>query len=246
MNNFLSEDIRRKICIYIFLMLSSVFSFTLSAEKADALSLNNPENISALKHSHIKAADNSGPAADTDINKIYLNCYEYTYNNESPGSDKIKKDKVLRSSRILGLFAGALAGTATVFWSITGDLDNDTPLYVDTLSAFPSILIGSYTGIKAAQWAVSRMIENSEDSYFAFFIKGVFLSSLSGAVILTSSLFPLFAAGHYTDSINFNVGGDSSLLRIAGLSISGGTAYGAVFGALIGSVYSSVIYFILN
>ncbi len=90
------------------------------------------------------------------------------------------------------------------------------------------------------------MIENSEDSYFAFFIKGVFLSSLSGAVILTSSLFPLFAAGHYTDSINFNVGGDSSLLRIAGLSISGGTAYGAVFGALIGSVYSSVIYFILN
>ena len=234
------------------LMLFAVFPLTLSAEKAYGSFPDIPEHLCIEKYYYIESDNNSEPAADTGIRKISLNCsgytdnFKYPDNNEPTVSDNIKRDKILKSSQILGLFAGALAGTATVFWSITDDLDNDTPLYVDTLSAFPSILIGSYTGIKTAQWAVSRMIENSEDSYFAFFIKGVFLSSLSGAVILTSSLFPLFAAGHYTDSINFNVDGDSSLLRIAGLSISGGTAYGAVFGALIGSVYSSVIYFILN
>jgi hypothetical protein len=167
--------------------------------------------------------------------------------NSIPGAEGEKlTETVMISSEILGAFSGALAGGATIIFNMTGDVDNDTPPYIDTISTFPSILIGSYVGIKTAEWAASKMIKNRDDSFLPFFLKGVFLSSVSGAVILTSSIFPLFVTSHYSDTIDFNMNADTNIFTLAGISAAGGVGYGAVFGALIGSVWTTFVYIILN
>jgi hypothetical protein len=167
--------------------------------------------------------------------------------NSSSGAPGEKQtDTVMISSEILGAFSGALAGGATIIFSMTGDVDNDTPPYVDTMSTFPSILIGSYVGIKTAEWAAEKMIKNRNDSFIPFFLKGVFLSSVSGAVILASSIFPLFVTAHYSDTIDFNMNVETNIFTLAGISAAGGGGYGAVFGALIGTVWTSFIYIVLN
>ena len=79
-----------------------------------------------------------------------------------------------------------------------------------------------------------------------FFLKGSFYCSLSGAVILTSSLIPLFTVSYYTGSIDFNFDAGSGLAGPLIASVTGGPAYGALFGAVLGSIYSSFIYIIIN
>lgn len=60
--------------------------------------------------------------------------------NSSSGAPGEKQtDTVMISSGILGAFSGG----ATIIFSMTGDVNNDTPPYVDTMSTFPSILIGT-------------------------------------------------------------------------------------------------------
>ena len=163
------------------------------------------------------------------------------------GAEKDIQEKRIRTVTAAAcISSGALTGCAHIFWSISGEVDNSTPLYTDILSAAPSIAAGAFTGYMVSMWLSDRMINSCNDSYPIFLLKGIFFSSLSGAVILTSSLLPLFTVSYYTGSIDFNFDSGSGLAGPVFASLTGGPAYGAVFGAFLGSIYSTIIYLMIN
>jgi len=161
-------------------------------------------------------------------------------------AEKETEDRITAFSPFIGLAGGALIGTAHIIFSMTGQVRNDTPLYIDSATAVPSIVIGSWVGMRMAEWGAGKMIENRDECFSLFSLKGTFYSAAAGAVTLTAGMFPLFAAANYTGSIQWNISRDYRLLRLAGISVTGGTLYGGLFGGLFGTLYSSAVYFLIN
>ena len=161
--------------------------------------------------------------------------------NSEENSNSVKK-----ITSAVCISSGMLTGCAHIFWSAAKEVDTGTPLYIDALSACPSLVIGSYVGYRTSRWLSEKMLDNSDDTFLLFMIKGIAYSSLSGAVILTSSILPLFVTSYYTGSIEFNFDAGSGLAGPVIASFSGGAGYGMVFGALFGSLYSLCIYMVIN
>ena len=154
--------------------------------------------------------------------------------------------KVEKTTEFLCITSGMLTGTAHIIWSSTGAVDTGTPLYTDILSSVPSLAAGIYTGSMISQWLSDRMNNNYNDPYLIFLFKGILYSSLSGAVILTASIMPLFITSYYTGSIDFNFDAGQGISGLVISSLAGGTGYGLVSGAVFGSIYSHFVYYILN
>ena len=153
-----------------------------------------------------------------------------TSENKASEETEIKVETI---TDILCVSAGMLPGTAHIIWSASKEVDTGTPLYTDVLSSVPSFASGIHTGLIISDWLSEKMINNYNDPYYVFMLKGILYSSLSGGAILAASLMPLFITSYYTGSIDFNFDTDSGVSGPLFASAAGGAGYGMVFGALL-------------
>jgi len=165
-------------------------------------------------------------------------------NNQSE-QFKEKERQCLRTGRLLGIVSGSAMGVAHLYWRATGTSGVHGPMWKSVVAAVPSIIIGSWVGKKTTEWT-TRQILKGEPSPAKAILKGAGYGALNGAVAFTSSLIPLLIIGHYMDVIHFNMDKDWIFLKIVGVSMLGGTVYGATIGATVGAVYGPCIAFYMK
>ena len=69
------------------------------------------------------------------------------------------------------------------------------------------------------------------------FLKGTYYGSITGNIILASNYIPFFLISHYLDTIEFNdLENNYVPLKLVGISILGGLAYGWSIGLMVGGV----------
>ena len=156
-----------------------------------------------------------------------------------------KEINCIRTGQIIGMAAGSLMGTMTMYWKATGESGVHGPFWQSVVTGVPSILIGSYVGNKTSEWATKQMI-NGQPNIAKALLKGAGYGALQGAIIFTSSLIPLFIVGHYLGVIDFAMSGPPAIFKIMGLTLIGGAGYGGIFGLMGGAALGPSFSLYLN
>jgi len=155
---------------------------------------------------------------------------------EAADVDSFRKENCLRTARLIGAFAGSFMGCAHMYWRATDVSGPQGAMWKNVLTAIPSIMIGAYAGSRSTVWTTERIMKGNPKVGRAA-LKGAGYGAIDGAIILTSSIVPLFITAYYADTIDFNFSGDDKLLNIIGAAVAGGLLYGGTFGAMIGTAY---------
>lgn len=166
---------------------------------------------------------------------LFLISISYSQTNQIDDFN-YKYNQCLKTGRILSVVAGSTMGIAQIYWSATNMSGVHGPLWKNVITGVPSSLIGGYVGYITSEWITKQFLNGNPKPGTAA-LKGVLYGAIHGATILTASMVPLLVIGHYMDTIHFNFDGEAMFLKLVGVSIIGGLAYGGIFGATIGIIY---------
>ena len=162
-----------------------------------------------------------------------------------PAELNLRKKRCLRAGYWSGMAAGGGVGILHTYWSIKYK-ENGIPNWKPLAAAIPSAVISTYVGAHTTRWMVKKIMQGEPKIGMAI-LKGAFYGTITGTVILASSYIPFFLISHYLDTIEFNDLGDDYIpLKLVGVSILGGFAYGGSIGFVVGGVAGPCISLYMN
>jgi len=154
-----------------------------------------------------------------------------------------RNDNCLRAGRWVGALSGSTMGILTIYWRATGVSGVHGPFWKSLVTGIPSALVGAYVGRRTTEWMTRQILKGDPGPSLALF-KGALYGALNGAVILSSSMIPLFLIGHYTGTIEFNR--EVNAFKLVGISVLGGSLYGGVFGFAGGAIMGPCLSFYMH
>ena len=181
-----------------------------------------------------------------DINLIKSkNMSNFSSLELQPAELNLRKEHCLRAGYWTGMAAGGGVGILHTYWSIRYK-DNGIPNWKPLAAAIPSAVVSTYVGAHTTRWMVKKIMQGEPKIGMAI-LKGAFYGTITGTVILASSYIPFFLISHYLDTIEFNDLGDDYIpLKLVGVSILGGFAYGGSIGFVVGGVAGPCISLYMN
>ena len=155
----------------------------------------------------------------------------------SSGEENGRLQSVQATARWMGALTGFSISALHLYWMIR----DDGATWRVLATAIPPILISTYVGMVATEWATNRILSGDPPPGKAS-LKGALYGAIDGTVILLASYLPLFLLGHYLDTIHFNtIQGNFMELKIIGVTLVGSIAYGGTIGLVTGAVAGPVM-----
>lgn len=151
-----------------------------------------------------------------------------------------REQRCLTAGKWVGVAAGSFMGVAHICWTMYDVSGIHGSFGKNIATAVPSAFVGGYVGSKTTPWMTKQIMRGNPGRGRAA-LRGAGYGALNGAIILSSSMIPLFLMGHALDTIHFNTSEEMIELKLIGISVLGGIAFGGMYGAIIGTAYGTGI-----